>query len=463
MIPMSAGEIADIVHGRLHQLDPAEIITQNPSIDSRTVTVDDFFLAFVGENADGHDFAAAAISAGAKFALVSKSISGPSILVADTGIALRQLATAVRTKMAQLTVIGITGSQGKTTTKDLLHHLLLNVALTIAPAGNLNNEIGVPLTLLRCTEATKFCIVEMGARHVGDIAELVKIAQPDIGVVLNIGRAHIGEFGSRVQIAQAKGELIAGLNPGAIAILGNYDEFTPYLADAMPNRKIVFGEKGNCEVRAADVELREGRAHFDLVTPEGRKAVSLQLLGLHQISNALAVAAIATAIGIPLESIAALLSTAEPNSKWRMQLHEEAGLLLINDAYNANPDSMAAALRTLALLAQERGGLSWAFLGKMNELGESTAEEHRAIGRLVSDIGIDHLVVVGTTLFTAGRKLSEDGGDDPTVHECESIDDALPLSDHFSSGDVVLVKASRSEHLDELAEKLLDRWREKPV
>ena len=303
----------------------------------------------------------------------------------------------------------------------------------------------------------------MGARHVGDIAELVKIAQPDIGVVLNIGRAHIGEFGSRVQIAQAKGELIAGLNPGAIAILGNYDEFTPYLADAMPNRKIVFGEKGNCEVRAADVELREGRAHFDLVTPEGRKAVSLQLLGLHQISNALAVAAIATAIGIPLESIAALLSTAEPNSKWRMQLHEEAGLLLINDAYNANPDSMAAALRTLALLAQERGGLSWAFLGKMNELGESTAEEHRAIGRLVSDIGIDHLVVVGTTLFTAGRKLSEDGGDDPTVHECESIDDALPLSDHFSSGDVVLVKASRSEHLDELAEKLLDRWREKPV
>jgi UDP-N-acetylmuramoyl-tripeptide--D-alanyl-D-alanine ligase len=455
MIRLFASDLAKIVNGKLYNLPADTVLSQIPCIDSRETSSENFFVAFAGQNVDGNDFALAALEKGASFALVNNEISGPCIVVEDTGEALLSLAAHVRSKLKELIVIGITGSQGKTTTKDILKHLLEISAETIAPIGNLNNEIGVPLTLLRCDETTKFCILEMGARHIGDIAVLTKVAQPNIGVVLSVGKSHIGEFGSRENIAKAKSELIKGLSPDSIAILGNYDEFTVHMADGLPNRKLIFGEKGQCDVRAADIELREGRAHFDLVTPEGRQAVSLQLLGLHQISNALAVAAIGTAIGIPLETIAAALSTAEPHSKSRMELHDYDGLLLINDAYNANPESMAAAMRTLALLAQDRGGLAWAFLGKMNELGESTLLEHVEIGRLIGDIGIDHLVCIGTHLYSA--QGSE--GEETSVHYCPDISEAVKFSDHFSKGDVVLVKASRSEHLDELAHKLLDAWK----
>ncbi len=462
MIKITAAQIAEIVGGSLHNLRGEETISQYPVIDSREATSETFFVAFTGEHADGHDFVRAAHDAGAKFALVSKAVDEPSILVKDPTIALAALATHVRNAIADLTVIGITGSQGKTTTKDLLLHLLEIVAPTVAPSGNFNNEIGVPLTLLRCDENTKYCVVEMGARHVGDISKLVEIATPDVGVVLVVGQAHIGEFGSRELIAQAKSELIRGLSSDAIAVLGTYDEFTPHMSDGSPRKVLRFGEKSNCEIRAADVELREGRAHFDLVTPEGRQPVSLQLLGLHQISNALAAAAVATALHIPLETIAAALSTAEPGSKWRMELHDVNGLLLINDAYNANPESMAAALRTLALMSQERGGRSWAFLGKMGELGASEATSHSAIGRLVSDIGIDHLVTVGTNLFdfdTSNISNVDDQGDNTAIHSCAAISDATTFVEHFEAGDVVLVKASRSEHLNDLAQELLNIWK----
>lgn len=462
MITMTAADIAKIVGGSLRNLSGEELISQYPVIDSRQVKNDTFFVAFEGEHFDGHDFAEAAILAGARFALVSKEVNVPSIVVADPINALAELAKHARNCLPNLKVIGITGSQGKTTTKDLLSHLLEIVAPTVAPSGNLNNEIGVPLTLLRCDENTKFCVVEMGARHLGDIAHLVEIAAPDVGVVLVVGQAHIGEFGSREIIAKTKAELIQGLSSEAIAVLGTYDEFTPHMSDGSSRKVLRFGEKSNCEIRAADIELREGRAHFDLVTPEGRQPVSLQLLGLHQISNALAAAAVATALHIPLETIAAALSTAEPGSKWRMELHDVNGLLLINDAYNANPESMAAALRTLALMSQERGGRSWAFLGKMGELGASETSSHSAIGRLVSDIGIDHLVTVGTDLFdleTTSNSSLDDQGDATTVHACAEISDATPFVEHFEAGDVVLVKASRSEQLNELAQELLNLWK----
>ena len=208
-------------------------------------------------------------------------------------------------------------------------------------------------------------------------------------------------------------------------------------------------------MRAADLESREGRAHFDLVTPAGRAPVSLRLLGAHQVSNALAAAAVASELGIDIESIAASLSMADISSKWRMELHDEGGVLIVNDSYNANPQSTSAALRTLALLAQERGGVSWAFLGKMHELGESEAVEHREVGRLASELGIDHLVCVGTNLYLDGLKLDFAAGDEMTTHYFLTQEEALGISKHFSDGDVVLVKASRAEHLDELAEKLI--------
>ena len=455
MIPLSFGEIARAVNGTLRGLDSSFITGALPVIDSRKARKGTFFLALPGERVDGNRYCQAAIDAGADFVITTEVFDFPSIQVDDVGKALISLAAYARNKSLDTIFVGLTGSQGKTTTKDLLTHILSSFGETVSPAGSFNNEIGVPLTILSCTDQTKYCIVEMGARHVGDISYLCSIAKPSIGLVLVVGSAHVGEFGSQLAIAQAKAELIQSLPDSGVAILGTYDQFTPHMADGREMRSITFGESSTSVVRAADIEAREGRAHFDLVTPDGRAPVSLRLLGLHQISNALGAAAVATALGVKIESIAASLSTAESNSKWRMELHDAGGILVINDTYNANPESMSAALRTLALLAQERGGISWAFLGKMHELGESEAEDHLRIGRLASDLGIDQLVAVGSNLYLDGLQLDFAAGDEMTTHYFLTQEEALGLSRHFSTGDVVLFKASRAEHLDELAEKIL--------
>jgi len=455
MIPLSLARIAEIVDGQLlHIVDSTKVVSLYAVIDSRKAHTDTFFAALPGENVDGHDFAEAAITNGAGFVLLARDMGVPAIIVKDVAVALARLAQSVRQSLPALKVVAITGSQGKTTTKDLLHHLLNAVGECVANEASLNNELGVPLTLLRCSPSTKFCVVEMGARHRGDIAHLMEIATPDVGVVLVVGKAHLGEFGSQEDIAEAKAEIIAGLSDTGIAVLGSYDRFTPHMADGRPMKVITFGEKSSALVRAADIELREGRAHFDLVTPEGRQAVGLQLLGMHQVANALAAAAAATALGVPLETISAALSTAEVASKWRMALMEKDELLLINDSYNANPESMAAALRTLVLLAQERGGEAWAILGKMHELGESSIQEHQSIGRLASDIGIDHLVCVGTKDF-----LSDDAGGEMVVHYFADTAHAIEIARHFSAGDVVLVKASRAEGFELLAAAIMDAWK----
>jgi UDP-N-acetylmuramoyl-tripeptide--D-alanyl-D-alanine ligase len=454
MIELSFGEIANLVNGKLIGLAESDRTSAAPIIDSRLAAKGKFFAAFNGAQVDGHDFAKQAIDDGCEFVLASKDLGLPSILVADVQEALTTLATYVRSKLKALTVIGITGSQGKTTTKDLLAHILAISGKTIAPEASLNNELGVPLLILQCDEQTKYCIVEMGARHKGDIAHLVSIAKPSIGLVLSVGTAHLGEFGSREVIAKTKQELILGLDAGSSAILGSYDEFTPHMAEGLDLKVLTFGQKPNCEVRAADLELREGRAHFDLVTPAGRATVSLQLLGIHQVANALAAAAVATALNLPIESIAAALSTAEQKSRWRMELSNIGGVLLINDSYNANPESMAAALHTLALLTQERGGVSWAFLGKMHELGASATKEHEEIGRLASEIGIDHLISIGTEDYlTAVRSDLENEGE-VELHHFPTLDSAQSLFTHIGGGDVVLVKASRAEGFELLAQEL---------
>ena len=320
-----------------------------------------------------------------------------------------------------------------------------------------NNELGVPLTLLQCDEKTQFCIIEMGARHQGDIAKLCSVVKPDIGVVLRVGNAHIGEFGSQEAIAQTKSELIQSLSSSGIAILGSYDKFTIAMKSLHTGKIVTFGENQSDDVRAADIEIREGRAHFDLVTPQGRDAVGLRLIGAHHVSNALAAAAVATALGISIEVIAGALSTAEIASKWRMELHELDGLMLINDSYNANPESMEAALRTLLLFAQERGGESWAFMGKMHELGESSATHHRDIGTLAQEIGIDHCVAVATPEYAPVG-----GGDDSmTFHNLATIEEAIQFSSHINKGDVVLVKASRAEHFELLASGIEKVWKDR--
>lgn len=453
MITLTAGEIALLVGGELF-CDRDLLVSKAPVFDSRQATPGCFFLALKGENADGHEFAADAYRSGAMFSLTSQRIDGPCIVVADVLEALSILAAFVRKRLDKLIVIGITGSQGKTSTKDLLTHMLGAVGPTVAPAGSFNNDLGLPITLLQCDDRTRFCILEMGARHMGDIARLCEIAKPNIGVVLTVGTAHIGEFGSREIIAQTKGELIASLDKDGIAILGTYDEFTPKMASLHQGEVIFFGEKGDIQVRAADIEMREGRPHFDLVTPAGRDAVGMRAVGAHQVSNALAVAAVGTALSLPLELIASSLSTAEISSKWRMELHECADLLIINDAYNANPESMSAAMRSLVLFAQERGGSSWAFVGKMNELGQTQAPQSAAIAALAVELGIDHLVEINAPEY------GEPGGA-MVVHQRTTIESALDLVDYFAPGDVVLVKASRSQGFEVLAESLERAWKEK--
>lgn len=447
MIKIAAGEFAKIVSGQLYEISESTIIDQVPVINSKNATKNSFFVAFKGEQVDGHDFVTEAINLGAKFALVSKPVAGPHVLVTDTGKALIDLAMYLRSKLPDLKIVGITGSQGKTTTKEFLNSILKLEGETVATAGNLNTDIGVPLTLLRCNEQTKFCILEMGARHSGDIAKLTKMAKPNVGVVLVVGTAHIGEFGSVEAIAKTKAELIINLPAKSTAVLGSYDAYTPKMADTLELKKVSFGDNQN--IRAADLEMHGGYAHFDLVTPAGRNPVSLQVLGEHQVPNALAAAAAAFALGVVNENIAVGLTTAALDSKWRMQIEEINGIHLIHDYYNANPESMKAALKTLVLLSQESGGSSWAILGKMHELGATEAAGHSEVSAYSREIGVDHLLAVATDLYKDPHNQSD--SEHMLLHNCPNPESVLQLVDNLSVGDVILLKASRSERFEDLA------------
>ena len=448
MIKISAQDFASVVSGSLHDISPSQILDQDPVINSKDASAKNFFVAFKGEKFDGHDFVSEALNSGAKFSLVSKSVSGPHVLVSDVGQALIDLARFVRTQLPNMKVIGITGSQGKTTTKEFLYSVLQNEGTTVATAGNFNTDIGVPLTLLRSSEATKFCILEMGARHVGDIAKLTELANPNVGVVLVVGTAHLGEFGSVEAIAKTKSELIKALSPKMTAVLGTYDQFTPKMADSLDLNTVLFGD-GQI-VRAADIELHGGFAHFDLVTPAGRNSVALQVIGEHQIPNALAAAAAAFSLGVKNESIAIGLTTALLSSKWRMQIETINGIQIIHDYYNANPESMKAALKTLVMLSQESGGASWAILGKMHELGSKESSGHLEVAEFASQLGVDHLVSVAPAVYQESNNQSSD--ENMLIHNCSSAAAVLELVNNISTGDVILLKASRSEKFEDLAE-----------
>jgi UDP-N-acetylmuramoyl-tripeptide--D-alanyl-D-alanine ligase len=457
MIELKASEIAKIIDGQLIGSDIT--VTAAPVFNSNQATEGSIFLALVGEKTDGHNYISDAFARGCVLALVTKEVPERCIVVKDVLAALNSLASYVRQALPELKVIALTGSQGKTTTKDLLRHILETVAPTVAPAGNFNNELGAPITLLQCDQKTKFCILEMGARHLGDIAALCKMATPDIGVVLRVGTAHVGEFGSEELVAKAKSEMISSLSSSAVAVLGKYDPYTPAMSALHSGVTMTFGETTSADVRATDIEIREGRPHFDLVTPAGRASVALRIVGIHQVSNALAAAAIATNLNISIDLIAGALSTAELHSKWRMEISELDGLVLINDSYNASPESTEAALRTLVLFAQERGGQSWAFLGKMHELGASSLQHHSRLGTLASELGIDHLVCVASPEYAAQVNVSSA----ITVHLFDSKELAAELVSQMRQGDVVLVKASRAEKFEEVAESITQKWNSREV
>jgi UDP-N-acetylmuramoyl-tripeptide--D-alanyl-D-alanine ligase len=444
---MKASDIMKIIGGNPIHLDLDKESSGELFFDTRSPKENGIFLAFKGDQRDGHDFAS---SSPAAFSIVSQPVDAPAILVPDVMEAAALFAKDHRERLIDLKVIAITGSQGKTTTKDMLKHLLESSSISqigqvVAPIGSYNNDLGVPITLSTCNERTQFCITEMGARHKGDIARLMRIASPNISAVLKVGTAHLGEFGSREAIAETKSELIAELGSGGIAILGNYDEFTPVMAKGRSDLDVItFGQSGSEVIRATDIEMRGGFAHFELVTPTGREVVELRIAGEHNIANALAAAAIGYALDINENEIATALSTFEPVSKWRMELRQIDGVQIINDSYNANPESMSAALKTLQLLAQDSGGRTFAFLGKMHELGVLEGAFHKEVGDFHRELGIDYLISINEPRYL------ERAGEDQIL--LNSIDEAKNLFQHIEPGDCVLFKASRAEGLELLAE-----------
>lgn len=472
MIPLTLAEVAAATSGRLSGVaDPQARVDGAVEVDSRRVGPGGLFVAVAGDRADGHHFAAGAVEAGAVAALTDRPLPGvPCVVVADTVVALGRLATAVLQR-APVTVAGVTGSSGKTTTKDLLASVLAAHGETVAPAGSFNNEVGLPLTVLRTTPTTRFLVLEYSARGIGHIATLTRMAPPRLAAVLNVGTSHLGEFGSREAIATAKGELVEALPADGVAVLNADDPAVAAMASRTAARVVTVGESASADVRAEGVDVDgSGRASYELVvgpavgggpgsgaggTVPGRARVHLQLVGEHQVGNSLAAAALALELGLDLSAVAVALSAARPASRWRMEVTERAdGVTVVNDAYNANPDSVRAALKALVTMA--RGRRSWAVLGTMAELGEASGDEHDAIGRLAVRLDVDRLVVVGqeAARMHAGAVLEGSWGRE-SVHVAD-IDAAVALlREELAPGDVVLVKASRSAGLERVADALL--------
>lgn len=455
MIALTLAEISQAVHGTLvGGADPNAIVT-NVVTDSREATAGALFVAIAGERVDGHIFAEEVIAHGAIAVLASREVGVPAIVVPDPVVALGELARHHLELVPGLTVVAVTGSSGKTSTKDLIACVAQSLGPTVAPKGSLNTEVGVPLTVLSITRETKVLILEMGMRGLGHIAYLTSIASPDIAVVLNIGSAHVELLGSKDAIAQAKGEIIRGLKSSGIAIVNGDDPYAMSTRGELPG--LTFGETRDCDVRATDVRLDDqARASFTLRYREDAEPVSLLLHGEHFVSNALAAAAVGIALGLPLGVIADQLRAATIDSKWRMEVRTAPkGFTVINDAYNANPESMRAALK--ALVAMAAGRRSWAIIGEMRELGEASVLEHDAIGRLIVRLDVSRLIAVGEGARAVHLGAAHEGSWGNESAWVPTVEDALDtLRRELTADDVVLVKASRASGLDVLALALLE-------
>lgn len=453
MIQLNLAEIANAVRGRLYDADPATLVTGTVEYDSRRVTPGGLFLALPGEQVDGHDFAADAVARGAAVVLCTRPVPAPRIEVADGVAALTALATAVARRLTA-TVVGVTGSSGKTSTKDLLAAVLAAAGPTVAAAGSMNNELGHPYTVLQAEADTRFLVLEMGARGIGHVRHLTEIAPPRIGVVLNVGSAHLGEFGSQDAIAQAKGELVEALPADGIAVLNADDPRVAAMAARTAARVVRFGESADADVRADGIELDDlGRPRFTLHAAGTAVPVQLRLVGAHHVSNALATAAVGLNVGLTVSQVAHQLGAATAASRWRMELTERPdGVLVINDAYNANPESMRAALKALVSVARARGARSVAVLGPMAELGAVEQAEHDAVGRLAVRLDIARVIAVGDMARPIQHGAALEGSWNGEAGWVADADAAIAaLRDELRPGDVVLVKASRAASLERVA------------
>jgi UDP-N-acetylmuramoyl-tripeptide--D-alanyl-D-alanine ligase len=458
VIDVTLAEVAEFTGGEL--TGPADVqVTGKVTLDSRTVGAGDLFVAVVGERVDGHDFLGAAAAAGAAGALATRADDAlPTVVVDDPVAALGRLAAGVHARLdaGGLVTLGITGSSGKTSTKDLLGQVLAAAGPTVSPPGSYNNDIGLPLTVLDADASTRFLVLEMGARGPGHIARLCRIAPPTIGVVLNVGSAHLGEFGSPEGTAQAKGELVEALPADGTAVLNADDPRVLGMAPRTAATVVTTGLGADATVRATDVVLDDAaRPRFTLVAAGEEHPVALQVVGGHQVANALSAAGAALAAGMTPAGVAAALSGATARSRWRMEVDRRAdGVTVVNDAYNANPESMRAAL---AALTGMPAGRRIAVLGAMGELGPGAPAEHERLGRDAAAAGVDLIVAVGADAVgiaegavAAGRRAREE-----SVHVPDRAAARELLAEVLRPGDVVLVKASRAYGLELLAADLL--------
>lgn len=459
MIALTAAEIAAITQGRLGQsTDPELVVTGIARIDSRDLSPGDLFVAFEGADLDGHDFVNQAMGNGAVLSLVTRPVAGPHVVVSNMLEAVSALARHnAQALQSTCTIIGLTGSSGKTSTKDLLASVLEAAGETVAPPGSFNNELGFPLTVLRANLNTKFLILEMGSRGVGHLAFLCSIAQPQVGIVLNVGAAHLGEFGDLETTARAKSEVIATLPSDGIAVLNSDDERVRAMTAVTKARCVYFGDSGDALVSAENVIAgTNGCAQFDLrISGLASERVGLKVVGRHQVSNALAVAAAAISMGISPHAVAEALSNAGPRSPWRMQVEQGANdVTVINDAYNANPDSMQAALVAAADIANDRRlGI---VVGEMLELGNQSGSAHVALGTAVAKAAPAWVIAVGSVAQQIESGAVSAGLSPEVISRVDNaalaIRNALEL---VQPGDVVLIKASRGIGLEVVAQALV--------
>jgi UDP-N-acetylmuramoyl-tripeptide--D-alanyl-D-alanine ligase len=499
VITLTARQVADAVNGQLNAA-PEVLVTGPVVVDSRKVVAGALFVALPGEHADGADFAEGALADGATLVLAARELAGengplPTVVVADVQAALGDLArfvlAEVRAKNPNLRVIATTGSVGKTTTKDLIAQLIRTGddgfgGETIAPIGSFNNEIGMPLTVLTVDENTQFCDFEMGADRPGNITYLAQIAPPNVGIVLRVGTAHMEGFGSREGIANAKAEMLAELVPDGVGVLNADDHRVAAMASRVtgPDQRVItFGRAEEADIRAEDITVDAlGRAAFTMrikaavaekivntsrVTPgsgistmmaviaDQRYPVQLTIVGEHHVSNALAAATAAMLVGIPPLTVCARLGAITEMSPHRMAVTERPdGITVIDDAYNANPESMGAALKSLAIVAG-RERRSVAVLGEMLELGEDQRAGHEKMGRLAVRLGIKKLIVVGpgaAPMFDAAQQEGSWGGEAVAAADLDAA--RAILNETLHNGDVVLVKASNGSGLWKLGDEL---------
>jgi UDP-N-acetylmuramoyl-tripeptide--D-alanyl-D-alanine ligase len=452
--PRTLSDVARATEGTLEGDDVEVSIV---STDSRSVGPDTLFVALAGERTDGHRFVDDAFANGAAAALVHEGRgAGPLVRVGATGDALMRLAAAERSRI-DATVVGITGANGKTSTKDLTQAVVASRYRTHASPASFNNEVGLPITLLATPPDTDVIVAEMGARRLGDVKLLCGIARPQVVVVTNVGVAHMEIFGSWSSIVEAGAEPVEALEPDGVAILNADDPVVAGYAERCAGRVTTFGiggRDGAPDVRAEDVRLDvEGRAGFRLLAGGSVAPVTLAVPGEHMVANALAAAAVGRELGVPLADAAGALSSAEV-SRWRMESFTGAGgVRVLNDAYNANPESTAAALRTARWIAGDDRLI--AVLGEMAELGPIAGEEHDRIGELAARIRVDRLVVVGAAARAIARAAIREGMDPADVASVDAMDDAIEeVLGSTRSGDLVLCKGSRVAGLERVAEAL---------